>query len=174
MLPSSGHFEGGGPHPSTISSSSFSPYQIKNFLIPATFSPPLSPWPLEQNMSKHGSHSLLALHFDLIKQSVCACHRLHVAHLSTSNYWPIFGCYNFFPLSHLFPRLHSTSPLLLLCSLLPRDQSIPTCFLILFLSFCTSPLVSPCSTGLSHSLVTSLMVTVFPLPSIKFYDLLLR
>ena len=36
---------------------------------------------------------------------------------------------------------------------------------------CTSSLVSPCSTGLSHSLVTSLMVTMFPLPSIEFYNL---
>ena len=71
-------------------------------------------------------------------------------------------CYNFFPLSRLFPHLHSTTPLLLLCSLLPRDRSIPTCFPILFLSSCTSSLVLPCSTGLSHSLVTSLMVTTFP------------
>ena len=74
-------------------------------------------------------------------------------------------CYNFFPLSCLFPHLRSMTSLLLLCSLLPRDRSILTCSPVLFFSSCTSPLVSPCSTGLSHSLVTSLMVTAFPLPS---------
>ena len=83
-------------------------------------------------------------------------------------------CYNFFPLPHPFPHLHSTMSLLLLCSLLPRDWSVLTHFPVLFLSSCTSSLVLPCSTGLSHSLVTSLMVTVFPLPSIEFYDLPLR
>ena len=31
------------------------------------------------------------------------------------------NCYNFFPLSRLFPRLRSMMSLLLLCSLLPRD-----------------------------------------------------
>ena len=74
-------------------------------------------------------------------------------------------CYNFFPLPHLFPYLRSMTSILLFCSFLPRDQSILTCFPILFLSSCTSPLVLPCSTGLSHSLVTSLTVTMFPLPS---------
>ena len=66
-------------------------------------------------------------------------------------------CYNFFPLPRLFPHLRSMTSLLLLCSLLPRDRSVLTCFPILLLSSCTSSLVSPCSTGLSHSLVTSLM-----------------
>ena len=48
-------------------------------------------------------------------------------------------------------------------------------YLLAFLSYSSSlPLVLPCSTGLSHSLVTSLMVTMFPLPSIKFYNLPLR
>ena len=76
-----------------------------------------------------------------------------------------YKCYDFFPLPRLFPHLCSTTSLLLFCSFLLGDRSILTCFPILFLSSCTSPLVLPCSTGLSHSLVTSLVVTVFPLPS---------
>ena len=84
------------------------------------------------------------------------------------------GCYDFFPLPRLFPHLCSTTPLLLFCSFLSRDRSILTRFPILFFSSCTSSLVLLCSTGLSHSLVTSLMVTTFPLPSTQFYDFLLR
>ena len=104
-----------------------------------------------------------------------------LSHFCTSRPWWLsypmrrWGrCYNFFPLPCLFPYLHSMASLLLLCSLLPRDQSVLTRLPILFLSSCTSSLVSPCATGLSHSLVTSLMVTVFSLPSIEFYDLPLR
>ena len=71
-------------------------------------------------------------------------------------------CYNFFPLPRLFPHLCNTTSLLLLRSLLPRDWSVLTRFSVLFLSSCPSPLVSPCSAGLSHSLVTSLMGTTSP------------
>ena len=83
-------------------------------------------------------------------------------------------CYDFFPFPCLFPRLCSMTPLLLFRSLLPGDQPIPTHLPWLLFSSPVSSLVSLCSTGLSHSLVTSLMVTMFPPPSIEFYDLLLR
>ena len=83
-------------------------------------------------------------------------------------------CYNFFPLPRLFPHLCSMTSLLLFCSFLQGDQLILTCSPVLFLSSCTSSLVSSCSTGLSPSLVTSLTVTTFPLPSTQFYDFPLR
>ena len=83
-------------------------------------------------------------------------------------------CYNFFPLPRLFPHLRSTTSLLLFCSFLPRDRSVLTSSPVLFLSSCTPSLVLPCSTGLSHSLVTSLTVTMFPLTSTQFYGFPLR
>ena len=88
--------------------------------------------------------------------------------------WRCGSCYNFFPFLYLFPHFSSMTSLLLLCSFLWGDWPIPTCLSWIFFPSHVSPLVSPCSTGLSHSLVTSLVVTTFPLPSIKFYDLPLR
>ena len=84
------------------------------------------------------------------------------------------SCYNFFPFPCLFPHLCSMASLLLFCSFLQGDQPIPTCFPQTFFPSLVSSLVSLCSTGLSHSLVTSLMVTMFPPPSIQFHDFLLR
>ena len=84
------------------------------------------------------------------------------------------NCYDFFPFPCLFPHLGSMMSLLLLCSFLQGDRPILTHLPWIFFFSLVSPLVSPCSAGLSHSLVTSLMVTVFPLPSIEFYDLPLR
>ena len=83
-------------------------------------------------------------------------------------------CYNFFPVSHILPCLCSMPSLFLLCSSIQGDQLLPTCLSISFRPLYNSSLVSSCSTGLSHSLVTSLMVTTFPLPSTSFYDLPLR
>ena len=83
-------------------------------------------------------------------------------------------CYDFFPFPCLFPHLCSTMPLLFLRSLLSGDRPILTRLPGLLFSSPVSSLVSSCSTGLSHSLATSLTVTMFPSPSIEFYDLLLK
>ena len=74
-------------------------------------------------------------------------------------------CYNFFPISRILSCLCSMPPLFLLCSSIRGDWLLPTCLSISFCALYCSSLVLPCSTGLSHSLVTSLMVTTFPLPS---------
>ena len=83
-------------------------------------------------------------------------------------------CYNFFPFPCLFLHQCSTTSLLLFRSILHRDRPLLTCFPWLLFPCLVSSLVSLCSTGLSHSLVTSLMVTTFPPPSIGFYNVLLR
>ena len=73
-----------------------------------------------------------------------------------------YKCYDFFPFPCLFPHLCSTMPLLLFCSLLLGDRPILTRLPWLLFSSPVSSLVSSCSTGLSHSLITSLTVTMFP------------
>ena len=129
------------------------------------------PWLGKRNLLSWGYILLVWMHLSSESSPWLICDSTDTEKAGKPGLWALIACYNFFPLSRLFPRLHSMTPLLLLCSLLPRDQSIPTCLPILFLSSCTSSLVLPCSTGLSYSLVTSLMVTTFPLPSIEFYNL---
>ena len=83
-------------------------------------------------------------------------------------------CYNFLPFSCILPCLHNTIPLLPLCTFTWGDPPPLTCLpVVLLLLYCPS-LVSYLITGLSLSLIISLMVVTFPQPSTKFYNLLLR
>ena len=121
-----------------------------------------------------GNAEMLSMVLDILKQTVYVMKTVAMSKWMCHVKVEGKECYNFFPISHILPCLYSLSFLFPLCSSIRGDQLLPTCLSVLFRPLYCSSLVSPCSTGLSHSLVTSLMVTMFPLPSTSFCDLPLR